>query len=202
MRRQLGVTERVSEVSCAPVAPSPSPPTSTTTAVQLDYTPLPNAAHPRPSQAGMAQIRQLASLLSQQQQQVFPPFLSQLQSPAHRALPPASPSQSGAASCASAAVVGRRGGDAKDGPGQCSASARAVAAVCLDDTPQLGGAVGVAAPEASSGAQQPATPGHRSHTGTPRSQSPALAPDDDEDAEGEEPQQNVSGSSDGSDGES
>jgi hypothetical protein len=181
VRRQLGVTERVSEVSCTHVA-----------------RPLHNAAHP--PQAGMAQIRQLASLLSQQQQQVFPPFLSQLQSPAHRALPPASPSQSGAASCA-AAVAGRRG-DAKDEPGQCSASARAVAAVCRDDTPQLGAAVDAAALEARAGAQQPATPGHRSHTTTPRSQSPALAPDDDEDAEGEEPQQNVSGSSDGSGGES
>ena len=150
----------------------------------------------------MAQIRQLASLLSQQQQQqVFPPFLSQLQSPAHRALPPPSPSQSGAAS-GTAAVVGRRGGDAKDEPGQCSASARAVASVCRDDTPQLGGAVGAAALEASAGAQQPATPGHRSHAVTPRSQSPSLVTDDDEDAEEEEPQQNVSGSSDGSGGES
>lgn len=147
----------------------------------------------------MAQIRQLASLLSQQQQQVFPPFLSQLQSPAHRALPPPSPSQSGAAS-GTAAVVGRRGGDAKDEPGQCSASARAVASVCRDDTPQLGGAVGAAALEASAGAQQPATPGHRSHAVTPRSQSPSLVTDDDEDAE--ERQQNVSGSSDGSGGES
>jgi hypothetical protein len=130
----------------------------------------------------MAQIRQLASLLSQQQQQVLPPFLSQLHSPAPRAAPPPRALKH------SAAPAGEGGGGDR-------AQLELAAAVCSAE--HEGAARAMVA-----GTSEPSTPPHRPHT--PPLLPPALdsAEDDDSEAEegGDQPQ-NVSGSSDGSGGD-
>ena len=151
----------------------------------------------------MAQIRQLASLLSQQQQQLLPPFLSQLQSPAPRVVPSPSPCQSAAASHRTAG--GERGeaggerGEAARRRGDCDKDERAqpcggegcvdgVAAVCLEERINAADAA-VAASVLQAGTQQPVTPPHRP-------QSPALVHSHEDDAEGEGLHYSVSGSSD------
>ncbi len=202
MRRQLGITERVSEVKSSPLFVIAFHLFSVTSC----NCPLPPA--PFPQQAGMAQIRQLASLLSQQQQQVLPPFLSHLHSPAPRAAPPPqSPAHS-------AAAAGESGGGDRGQPAHSSSSGRVAAAVCSAE--QEGAArAGGAARAMATDALQPSTPQHRPRT--PPLQPPALVRAEDGDLEGEErgqvedgeeeekeeeeeggQQLNVSGSSDGS----
>jgi hypothetical protein len=212
VRRQLGMTERVSEVTCVAPLPARCPATA------LPPHPLPPAPHLLPpalahsnvthdffllftAQAGMAQIRQLASLLTQQQQQVLPPFLSQLQSPAPR-VPPSPTSSHGTA--ASRAVIGEGGGDtgaAREGGGDsggirhpvmpASGSSHAAAASRNGAGSQHGAA---AAPGEDGGAsQEPSTP---APLRSPLPQSPAASDCDRDDAEAVGAGTNVSGSSD------
>ncbi len=190
MRLQLGVTERVSEVNLShPFAPSSNCSRSRHPISSSSLTSLPR-------QAGMAQIRQLASLLSQQQQQLLPPFLSQLQSPAPRVVPSPSPCQSAAASHRTA---GGERGEAARRRGDCDKDERAqpcggegcvdgVAAVCLEERISAADAA-AAASVLEAGTQQPVTPPHRP-------QSPALVHSHEDDAEGEGLHYSVSGSSD------
>jgi hypothetical protein len=140
----------------------------------------------------MAQIRQLASLLSQQQQQLLPPFLSQLQSPAPRIVPSPSPCQSAAASSRTA---GGERGEAARRRSDCDKDERdqscggegcvdGVAAVCLEERMNAADAA-VAASVLEAGV----TPPHRP-------QSPALVHSHEDDAEVEGLHYSVSGSSD------
>jgi hypothetical protein len=151
-------------------------------------------------QAGMAQIRQLASLLTQQQQQVLPPFLSQLQSPAPRVAPSPSPSIHGATT--SRLALSDEGGEAAGGvsgsvhhsmPHSSSSSIAAASSSAEDDAAatKLEGAE--TAGEECSAAQEPLTP---TSLRTPLPQSPAVTDSDGDEAIKKGIENNVSGSSD------
>lgn len=154
----------------------------------------------RVSEAGMAQIRQLASLLTQQQQQVLPPFLSQLQSPAPRVAPSPSPSIHGATT--SRLALSDEGGEAAGGvsgsvhhsmPHSSSSSIAAASSSAEDDAAatKLEGAE--TAGEECSAAQEPLTP---TSLRTPLPQSPAVTDSDGDEAIKKGIENNVSGSSD------